>query len=148
MSCNNIYLVVPVLNIFGEKLWVQLLCMIINTSSHEIFLLKHRHLGEMKPLSTSDDPVEPLMINEVTHATDSNQVSRQSTQAQNSPATEVYPPMTQNLCQKNSILMPGAIQVHRQVSLTDVKISKETKKLYEMLQKYKAKISKSDNNIG
>ena len=43
--------------------------------------------------------------------------------------------------------MPGGIQIQRQVS-TDTKISKETKnKLYEMLQKYEAIISKSDNDI-
>ena len=35
---------------------------------------------------------------------------------------------------KTSIIMPDTIQIHRQVPLTDAKISKETKdKLYEIL---------------
>ena len=39
--------------------------------------------------------------------------------------------------------MHGAIQMNRQVSLTDAKISKETiNKLYEMLQRYEAIILK------
>ena len=45
--------------------------------------------------------------------------------------------------------MLGAIQIHRQLPLTDAKISKETKdKLYEMICKYEAIISKGDSNIG
>ena len=67
-------LVVPVLKILGEKLPLWLLCMIVNTSSDEIVLPKHRHLGGMKPLSNIDNPFKPLVINEVTYAIDSDQV--------------------------------------------------------------------------
>ena len=45
--------------------------------------------------------------------------------------------------------MPGDVQIHRQVWLSDAKISKETTiELYKMLKKYDAIISKSDNDIG
>ena len=45
--------------------------------------------------------------------------------------------------------MPGTIQIHRQVPLSNTKISKETKiKLHELLCRYKTIISKSNNNIG
>ena len=45
--------------------------------------------------------------------------------------------------------MSGAIQTHRQVPLSDAKISKETKiQLYKMLWKYDIIISKGDINIG
>ena len=45
--------------------------------------------------------------------------------------------------------MPGAIQIHRQVPLSNTKNPKVTKnKLYEMLQRYDAIILKSYNDIG
>ena len=45
--------------------------------------------------------------------------------------------------------MFGSIQIQRDVPLTDAKILKETKgKLYEMLQKNKIIILKSDNDKG
>ena len=48
-----------------------------------------------------------------------------------------------------SVLMPHNVQKHRQVPLSDTKISKETEiELHKMLQKYDAIISKSNNNIG
>ena len=72
-------LLVPVLKMFGEKLPLGLLCTIVSTSPDEIFLPRHRCLGEMKPLSTADDPIEPLMIHEVRYTIDSDQVSTQST---------------------------------------------------------------------
>ena len=55
---------------------------------------------------------------------------------------------THNLYEKTSILMPGNVQIHRQVLLNDATISKETKIApYNLLQKYDIIISKSDNNI-
>ena len=46
------------------------------------------------------------------------------------------------------ILIPGDVQIHRQVLLSDIKISKESKiELYKMLSKYDAIISQSDNDI-
>ena len=45
--------------------------------------------------------------------------------------------------------MPGAIEIYRQVPLSNAKILKETKiKVDEMLQRYHVIISKSDNDIG
>ena len=45
--------------------------------------------------------------------------------------------------------MPGNVQIHNQVSLSDAKILKETKiVIYNLLQKYDTIISKSDNDIG
>ena len=45
--------------------------------------------------------------------------------------------------------MSGNVQMYRQVPLSDAKISKETEiKLYNIVQKYDAIISKSDNDIG
>ena len=51
---------------------------------------------------------------------------------------------------KTSIIMPGTIEIHRQVPLTYDKISKETKDiLYEMLQNYKAYNRKGvKNDVG
>ena len=50
---------------------------------------------------------------------------------------------------KISVLMSSNDQIHRQVTLNDAKNSKETKTAqYELLQKYKTIISKSDNDIG
>ena len=63
-----------------SKLPLQLLCMFVSTSSDETVLPKHRHLGEMKPLSNIDDPLEPLMINEAMYAIDSEQVDMQCMQ--------------------------------------------------------------------
>ena len=63
------------LKFFGEKLPVGLLCMVINSSPDEIVLPKHRHVGEMKLLSNTDYPLEPLMINDVTKTIDSDQVN-------------------------------------------------------------------------
>ena len=45
--------------------------------------------------------------------------------------------------------MPSNVQIHKQVLLNDVKISKETKTaLYKLLHKYDTIILKSDNDIG
>ena len=141
-------LLVHVLKIFGEKLPLQLLCTIVNTSPDEIVLSKHRHMGEMRPLNTSDDPVESLMINEITYKINSDDINTKLTQTQNSHCTLSESTNDLKSVPKTSILMSGAIQIHRQVPLTDAKISKEKKKLYEMLQKYEAIISKSDKDIG
>ena len=41
--------------IFGKKLIVFILCTIINTSPDDVILPKNKHIGEMKPLSNTDD---------------------------------------------------------------------------------------------
>ena len=53
---------------------VCLLCTIMNTSSDDIVLPKNWHLGEMKPLSSIDDSVKPLAVNEVTNNINSNHI--------------------------------------------------------------------------
>ena len=68
------HLLVLVLKPFDEKLQLCLLCTIVNTNSDEIVLPKNRHLDELKPLSNIDDPLRPLVVNEMTNAIDSNQV--------------------------------------------------------------------------
>ena len=70
-------LVVPVLKILVRKLPLCLLCTIINTGSDNIVLPQNRHLGEMKPLSDIDDSLKPLVVNEGTHAIDSDHVNTQ-----------------------------------------------------------------------
>ena len=94
-------LVVPVLKIFGEKLPLQLLCMIVNTSTDEIVLHKNRNLGEMKPLSNTDDTLKPLVINEVTYAIDSDQVDTPCMQSENFSYNQHDPTLNQNLYQKS-----------------------------------------------
>ena len=85
--------------------------MIVNTHPDEIVLPKHRHLCEMKPFSNADDPLEPLMINEVTYGIDSDQVDTKCMQTKNSyhqcESTNDSKPVL-----KTSILKPGAIQIH------------------------------------
>ena len=120
-------LIVAVLQSFGEKLSLRLLSMIANTSPDEIILPEHRYLGKVKPLSTSDDLVEPLMINEVMYTTDSDQVDTQFTQSLTPSCHQSTSTNDSKHVAKTSILMPGVIQIHRQVLLPDAKISKETK---------------------
>ena len=117
-------LVVPLLKTFGEKLPSQLLCMIINTSSDEIALPK---VGEMKPISNIGNHLKPLVIREVTYAIDSDQVDTWCTQFKNYSYNQCEPTNDWKPVQKNLILMPCAIQIHRQVLLSNAKISKETK---------------------
>ena len=126
---------VPVLKMFGEILpLLLLLCKIVNMSPDEIVLPKHRHLGKIKPLNTSENPVESLMINEITYEIDSDQVNSNFTQTQNSHFTQSESTNDPKPVQQTSIPMHSAIQIHRQVPLTDAKISKETKNnLYEIL---------------
>ena len=142
-------LAVPVLRTFGKKLSLCLLCAIINTSSDEIVLPKNWHLGEMKVLSSIDDPLKPLVVNEVTDTIDSIHVDAQWTQSDNSSYNQCRPSSNSKPVPKSSILKPGTVQIHIQVLLNDVKIWKENKtELYKMLEKYDAIISKSNNDIG
>ena len=67
-------LVVQVLKIFGEKLPLYLLCMIVSTSSDEIVLPQNRHFGGLKPFSNIDDPLKQLVVNVVTFSIDSDQI--------------------------------------------------------------------------
>ena len=81
----------------------------------------------MKLLSTSDDPVAPLKINEVKHAIDSEPVNTQFTQTQISSCHQSKSTNDLKPVPKTLILMPGAIHIYRQVPLTDAKMKKETK---------------------
>ena len=93
----------------------------------------------MTPQNTYDDLVKSLMVSEVIYEIDSDQVDTKFTQTQKSPYTQTESTYDLKPVSNTLILMPGAIQINRQVPIIDPKISKETKnKLYEMLQKYKA----------
>ena len=103
----------------------------------------------MKLLSNIDDSLKQLVVSEVTHATCSDHVDTQCMQSENSSYNQCRPTSDWKPVPETSVLMPGAIQIHRQVLLSDVKISKDTKiELCKMLQKYDAIISKSDYYIG
>ena len=65
-SEQNLF-VVPLLEIFGVKLPVHLLCTIINISPDVVILPKNGHIGEMTPLNCSDISVHTPYINKVTH---------------------------------------------------------------------------------
>ena len=61
----------------GNKLPLCLLCTIINTSSDTTVLPKNWHFGEMKLLSSIDDPLKPLLVKDITYAIDSDYVDVQ-----------------------------------------------------------------------
>ena len=69
----------------------------------------------------------------VMYTIDSDQVNTQFTQTQTPSCCKSAFTNDLKPVPKTSILMSGAIQTHRHGPLTDVKILKETKKLYEML---------------
>ena len=91
-------------------------------------LPENRDIGEMKPLSSIDDLLNPSAVNEVTHDIDSDQVDTQGMQPNSSPSNHC------NICSNSqpvpniSVLMPSNVQIHRQGLLNDTKICKETKK--------------------
>ena len=141
---QQLLLVVPVLKIFGKKLPLHVLSTIVNTSSDQIFLPRNRHLGELKPLSNTDYPLKSLVVSEVMYAIASDQVDTQWIQSKNSSYNQCGTTNDLKPVPKTSVLKPGAIQIHRQVHLSNAKLLKETEiKLYEMLWKYDAIISKS-----
>ena len=60
----------------------------VNTRSDEIVLPKDLHLGEMKPLSSIDDPPKPSAVNQVTYNIDSHCVDAQWMQPDSSPSNQ------------------------------------------------------------
>ena len=114
----------PVLKILGKKLPVHLL-LIINASSDDIVLTKNKHLGEMKPLSSIDDPLKPLGVNEVTYATDSNYVDEKWMQPDSFSYKQCRIPSNLHPVPRTSILRPGNVRLYRQVLLSDAKIQKK-----------------------
>ena len=103
----------------------------------------------MKPLSSTDDPFKPLVVNEVSYTIDSDHVDAQWTQPDSCLYNQHRTSSNSQPVPKTSILMPGNVQIHRQVPLSDAKNSKETKiELYKLLQYYDAIVSKSENDIG
>ena len=129
------FLVVPVLKMFGEKSPLWLLCIIVHTNPDAIVLPKHRHLGEMKLPSTSDNPVEPLMVKEVMYAIKSDQG--------NTHSDSFLPPKCIHqwlkTCTKN---LDFNAQCHSNTQTGTPNWCKDPEgdksKLYEMLLKYKA----------
>ena len=120
--------VVPVLKRFVKKLPVHLLFTIMNTSSDDVILPKNWHIGEMILLNNSDDSWHPPSVNEVTHDINSDLIDVQF------PKTDSFPPTSckihSNLqpIPKTSVLMPSNSKIHRQVLLSNIKSSNETKK--------------------
>ena len=88
----------------------------------------------MKPLINFDDPLKPLVVSQVTYTIDSNQFDTLCVQCKNSSYNQFGTTNDSKPVQKTSVLIPGAIQIHREVPLGNAKILKESKiKLYEML---------------
>ena len=127
-SQQNIF-VVPILQIFGTKIPVHLLCTIINTSPDDVFLPKNWCIGEMKPLSNVDDSLNPAAVNKFTHDINSDHANTQWTQPHGSPSTPCKIYSNSQSVLKTSVLIPSNVQINRQVPLNDAKVSKETKKL-------------------
>ena len=73
----------------------------------------------MKLFSTIDDPLKPSAINEVTHSIDSKHVDTQWMQPDNSLYYQCKNHSNSQPVPKASILMPGNLQVHGQVLLSD-----------------------------
>ena len=133
-SRQNLF-AVPILKIFGKKLPVHLLFTIINASSDDVVLPKIQHLGEMKPLSSIDDPPKPSAVNKVTYNIDSDYVDTQWMQPDSSPYNQCKIHSNLQPVPKTSILVSGNVQIHRQVMLSDANILKETKiALYTLLK--------------
>ena len=125
------------------------MCAIINTSLDDVILSKNWYIGEIKLLISTDDSLNPLAVNEATHDIKSNHVDAQWMQPDSSPSKHCIICSNLQPVPKTSVLMPNNVQIHRQVSINDEKISKETKTaLYELWQKYDTIISKSDNDVG
>ena len=75
-SQQNLFVVLG-LQIFDTKLPLHLLCTIINASPDDVTLQRNQHIGEMKPLSNSNDPLNSPVVNEVTHDIDSDCIDAQ-----------------------------------------------------------------------
>ena len=100
----------------------------------------------MKLLSNIDDYLNPLVVNKVMYAIDSVQVDTRCMQSKNSSYNQCRSTSYSKPVLKTSVLMSGAIQIHREILLSNAKILKEIKiELYYMLQKYDAIVSKSDD---
>ena len=87
-------------------------------------LAQNRHLGMMKSLCNIDDSLKPLIVNEVMYAIDCDQVDTQCMLSENSSYNQHRITST-----KTSNLIPGGIQIHKQVPLSNAKILKKKTKL-------------------
>ena len=88
----------------------------------------------MKPLSNIDDTLNPLVVSEVTYTIDSDHVDAHLKQPDNPPYNWCITPGNSQPIPRTSILMPGNVQIHRQVLLSDTKFSKEAKiELFNLL---------------
>ena len=100
----------------------------------------------MKLLSSIDDPLKPSAVYEVTHDIDFDHVDAQWMQLNSSLSSQCKIHSNLLSVPKTSILIPGNVQIHKQVLLNDAKISKETQiALYNLLQEYDTIISKRDD---
>ena len=141
--------VVPVLKIFSEKLTIHLPCTIINTSLDNVILPKNWYIGKMILLNNSDDSWHPPSVSEVTHNISSDHTDVKYSKTDSFPPTSCKIHSNSPPIPETSVLMPSNLQVHRQVLLSNAKISSETRNaFYKLLQKYDPIISKSSNDIG
>ena len=91
----------------------------------------------------------PLVVNKVTYGINSDHTDAPCMQSKSSSCDQGKPTSDSKPVPKTSIIIPGAIQIHIEVLLSNAKILKETKiVLYKMFQIDDAIISKSDNDIG
>ena len=66
------------------------MCTIIKTSPNDAILPKNVHIGEMKPLSNTDDSCHPPSVNEVTDDISSNHIDTQCTQPNSYPSIHPF----------------------------------------------------------
>ena len=136
-SLQNL-IVVPVLNIFGTKLPVCLLCTIINISSDNLTRPKNWHIDEMNLLESSDDSWPSPSVNEVRYYISWDQFNVQYPQT-DSFASKMCKVLSNSWALlETSVLIHSNLQIHRQVPLSSAKISKKKNAFYELLQKYDA----------
>ena len=91
----------------------------------QYFLPNNSHLGKINLLSSTDDPLKLLVFSEVTYTIDSNHNDAQWMQPDSSSYNQCRTSSNSKPVPKTPILMPGDVQIHRQVLLGAAKISKK-----------------------
>ena len=98
-----------------------------NTNHNDIILPKNQHIGDMKLVSNSDDSWYPPSVSEVTHDISSNHIDAQYQQSDRYPSTSCKICSNSQPIAETSVLIPSNLQIHRQLPLSNARISKETK---------------------
>ena len=119
-----------------------------NISPDNVILPRNRHIGKLTPLNYSNTSVDTVSINEIMHVVKTSTINADRTPL----GIEKQPPCNTHENQQplvSSLILPSEIQVHRQVPLSDAKISETTKlALNDLLQNFDPIISKKNNDIG